>query len=387
MTLNNKTIFIISIVVGVFLSVEARCQGVQPPAAGLELSEEVPSALDIMPSEKWHQIDQSVDRALAWLAEQQQGNGSFHTEEVALPAVTSLCAMAFLARGHLPNEGKYGEAIQKAIDFVMTTQKADGLITMIDPRKRGSVSGASQSAPYNHAIAGMMLAEAYAMTTGEVSKKIEPCVRNAVAFSLRREPGPKKRKDDEGGWRYIGRMGSGDSDLSVTSWQLMFLRSAKNAGFDVPAKVIEEALGYVHRSYDPERHVFQYTIDGGATRGMVAAGVLSLSLAGQHGTVPAKRAGNWLLAHPFDEYKRTTGGGDRFFYAAFYYSHAVFQLGGTYWKEGFPVLANTLVSNQRPDGSWHGEVGGDEKYGKPYTAALSVLALSPQYQLLPIFQR
>ena len=35
---------------------------------------------------------------------------------------------------------------------------------------------------------------------------------------------------------------SRDSDLSVTIWQLMALRSAKNAGLQVPGKAISDGL-------------------------------------------------------------------------------------------------------------------------------------------------
>ena len=45
---------------------------------------------------------------------------------------------------------------------------------------------------------------------------------------------PKDSPADRGGWRYIHDLDDVDSDLSVTGWQLMFLRSARNAGFEVP---------------------------------------------------------------------------------------------------------------------------------------------------------
>ena len=123
------------------------------------------------------------------------------------------------------------------------------------------------------------------------------------------------------------------------------------------------------------------------TRAMVGAGILSLSLAGEHQSDMAQQAGNWLLQHPFDEYRGKVGNTDRFFYGAFYCSHAAFQLGGRYWADFYPVLCRTLVSHQRRDGSWDIETKPDSEYGNAYSTALGVLALSPPYQLLPIFQR
>src|SRR5271163_4283382 len=60
------------------------------------------SLADALPPEKWRQLEKSVDRALAWIASQQQPDGSFPTMATGQPAVTSLCVMAFLSRGHQP---------------------------------------------------------------------------------------------------------------------------------------------------------------------------------------------------------------------------------------------------------------------------------------------
>jgi hypothetical protein len=63
------------------------------------------------------------------------------------------------------------------------------------------------------------------------------------------------------------------------------------------------------------------------------------------------------------------------------------QLGGHYWRQSFPTLAKTLLDAQSPDGSWLAESGEDGIYGSAYPTALSVLTLTPAYQLLPIYQR
>jgi hypothetical protein len=52
------------------------------------------------------------------------------------------------------------------------------------------------------------------------------------------------------------------------------------------------------------------------------------------------------------------------------------------------VLAKTLVDAQSADGSWVSEIGRDDQiYGSAYPTALSVLTLTPAYQMLPIYQR
>jgi hypothetical protein len=65
----------------------------------------------------------------------------------------------------------------------------------------------------------------------------------------------------------------------------------------------------------------------------------------------------------------------------------VAQLGGKHWESIFPQLASTLISGQSRNGSWSSESGEDGQYGPAYPTALSVLALTPAYQLLPVYQR
>jgi len=77
------------------------------------------------------------------------------------PAVTSLCVMAFLSRGHQPGLGPYGQRINRAIDFVISCQMPDGLFSFRPPEIEHKSKGASHAAVYNHAIAGLMLGEVY----------------------------------------------------------------------------------------------------------------------------------------------------------------------------------------------------------------------------------
>jgi len=78
---------------------------------------------------------------------------------------------------------------------------------------------------------------------------------------------------------------------------------------------------------------------------------------------------------------------DRYHYSAYYCSLAMFQLGGEYWAQFYPRLVRVLLRHQTRDGSWQAESGPDGIFGDRYTTALMVLALTPPYQLLPIYQR
>jgi hypothetical protein len=193
---------------------------------------------DALSTSDWRRVDQSVDRALVWLAEQQNPDGSFPTVTTGQPAITSLCTMAFLSGGEQPGVGAYGERLNRAIDFVLDCQLPSGLLSYSSPEPQHVHQGASHTATYNHAIAGLMLTEAYGQVDRERSARIAEAVNQAIRLTARLQVEPVKDSDvDEGGWRYLHKPGSftpSDSDLSVTGWYLMFLRSAKNAQFDVP---------------------------------------------------------------------------------------------------------------------------------------------------------
>lgn len=341
--------------------------------------------------EQWARLDRVTDRALAWLAAQQKPDGSFPTHETGQPGVTALCTLAFLSRGYAPDHDRYGPVVAKAVDYVLSCQHPDGLITRYYPMGPFASKNPTHTALYNHAIGSLLLSEVYGMTRGDTNRRLRKAIELAVEFTKRRLPAPKQRRDDEGGWRYARSKGPGhdDSDLSVTSWQLMFLRSARNAGFDVPSQLIDEALAYVRRCFDADEGTFLYGLrsDRKATRSMAGAGILSLSLGGQHHTREAAQAANWLLAHPFDMFHGTEGLGDRFFYGAFYCSQAMFQFGGTHWDRFYPPLLRLLATHQQADGSWEPELYGDQLFGNAYTTAMAVLAITPPYQMLPIFQR
>src|SRR5688572_21622054 len=134
------------------------------PAQPEPSSESLASALS---PQQWNQVEQSIDRALAWLAKQQDSDGSIDAPTSAQPAATSLAVMAFLSKGHIPGEGPYGRVLDKAIDFVLRCQHSDGLLAYSGG---GGRSTSGKTANYNHAIAGLMLTEVYGMTDRKIGR-------------------------------------------------------------------------------------------------------------------------------------------------------------------------------------------------------------------------
>jgi hypothetical protein len=349
----------------------------------------------VLSSNEWRRLDSAIDRALTWLAAQQQPDGSFPTLTQGQPGVTSLCVLAFMAHGHVPGDGPYGEQLAKATRYIMSCQKENGLVTLNGPEGPKLTRNVSYelgvTSAYNHAISSLTLSEIYGMGQRKESAQLSAGIKKALAATLEMQRWPKDQDKDLGGWRYVIDEGPDDSDLSITGWNLMFLRSARNAGFEVAQGPIDDAVKYIRRAFDRQVGTFRYTIKPvtNRSRAMAGAGILALAHAGFHNSTEAKTAAEWLLKHNLDEYNGNMGvRGDRYHYSLFNSCQAMYQMGSPYWEQFFPHTVAALLANQHRDGSWDAESNQrDRTFGNSYTTALVVLSLGAPNQFLPVFQR
>ncbi len=337
---------------------------------------------------KSEEVSQAVDAALVWLAEQQQPDGRFPGPSFGQPGITSLTVMAFLSAGHLPGEGPYGKHLEKAIEYALGCEIEDGLFCADKPRPVWGMDKPSHTATYNQAITALMFAEVSGELKGRLGKKVVAAVERSLVFSSKMQffkiP---NRPQDAGGWRYVADcpLDENATDLSITAWQVTFLRSAKNAGFDVKNEMVEAARKYVLSLYHADKGTFTYDHIR-MSRGMTGAGILAMSMLGQHNTKEAKAAATWLREHSFGQYDEREGFLDRFQYSIYYCTQAMYRLGGKDWLEFYPQIVELLLKNQNSNGSWPA-VSWEVLYGDNYVTALSVLSLTTPYSMLPIHQR
>jgi hypothetical protein len=312
---------------------------------------------------KKDRLETSVDRGLAFLALLQEKDGAWLGNGVPHPAISSLSVMAFLAAGHVPGEGPYQANVDKGIRYVLAKQRPDGIFSATDWDEM-----------YQHAICTMMLCEASAMCDAKLARQIRPKLEIAIKRILESQQSDAGNK---GGWRY--RYGGPGADLSVSGWQILALRAARNLGCDVPAQRIELALHYVKECRDPRSGGFCYQPGGTATLACTGTGILTLELCGKehHHSREAIQAGSYLLKTPL----RTED--QHFYYTAYYCSQAMFQLGNNYWNIYRPKLHKLLLDSQQRNGGWLTNDG----LGANYSTALAILALTVEYRLLPLYQR
>jgi hypothetical protein len=326
---------------------------------------------DDRPLPKRTELDETIDRGLAFLANtQNKADGSWTAgRQGKNVAITSLAVMAFLSAGHLPGEGKYGKQIEAGVQWVLKSQQANGLLA--------SENGHEM---YHHGIATLMLAEVAGMTDAPLGKEVRKALEKAVQVILKAQ---RTEGNHKGGWRY--RIAHYDgSDISVTGWQLMALRAARNLGCDVPPEVIERAVAYVRRCYDSREGAFRYMPNAGVTVPCTGTSILALELCGKdlHHCPESLRGGSYLIRSS----NLPRWGGHHFSYSIYYGAQATFQLGGNYWSTYRPRLHQVLLRNQSSTGSWAGS-GYDSVFGPNYCTAMAILALTVEYRFLPIYQR
>lgn len=310
------------------------------------------------------EVEAAVDQGLEWLAKTQQKDGQWEGTGgmggAASAAATGLATMAFMARGHVPGQGPYGETINKGVDALLSMQAADGIFS------KGSRS------MYEQGICVVSLCEAYGM----LDEKRQPLVRTAIGKGVRvilDAQAVRKTADEQGGWRYDPR--TTQSDLSVTGWQLMALRGASNAGANIPEKALQDGIDYVKRRATMNGG-FAYQDQSGVDAALTGTGILSLALLGK-GEEPAVRAGGtYLLTADI------TKSPHYYYYTLYYCSQAAWQLGGNYWTAINREISASLRQRQKRDGSWTGGESSDA-----YCTAMAVLALTVPYRYLPIYQR
>lgn len=357
-----------------FVSAALGCQLVASIAVGQDT---VPAGA----SQTADGVDETVQRAIKYLMSKQRPDGAIveHQNETTM---TSLAIMAMASAGATTSENSpRGETMRKALNFVLTGDRQD---------KDGYFGNRDGSRMYGHGITTLMLTEMLGMgADAEQDALIYDRCQKAINLILSAQK-QSKRVQDRGGWRYTPN--SNDSDLSVSVWQLMALRSAKNDGLDVPAEAIEQAIDYLKRSYTSRLDSHGVPIGGPAgfsyipdqnnpTYTMTAAGLLAMQVCGEYESPLVAGAADWLLAHPPQWNERF------FFYGTYYYAQGMYQRGGEHATTADRLVRQMLLDRQQPDGSWTAPSGEEGGAGKVYSTSLAVLSLSIKYHYLPIYQK
>ena len=331
--------------------------------------------------------ERALQKGLEWLARNQGPEGNWNSNDLGL---VGMGALAFLSAGYLPGRGRYGNTVQRALDFVTRNAKPSGLLNISN----------AQRDMYNHGLAAFALGQAYGMTN-------DKALSNVLDKSLKLI---SNTQAEDGGWDYRARRQGRGHDLSLVVMQAKALRGAMDSGLEVSPEVVGSAIQSVRRYYksrsgknglsNPKAAMLeagQFTYSGGhGTLAMAACGVVCLQEFGQYA--------DWRIGKNLDVIQaaigRDSAPGSRNgklpcedAYTLYYVGQALYQVGGKRWRESYPRLRDYLVASQMlnagesaQDGLWrdHKRVGGQP--GDLYGTAVACFVLAMPNRYLPILQ-
>ncbi len=333
---------------------------VRPPEAGAS-AQNAPAADELTP-----EVDAAVSAGLAWLATQQNADGSFGGGRFGKNvAVTALSALAFMGDGHVPGRGVYGDNVRRGLEFVLSSCTETGLVA----------SDATNGPMYGHGFATLFLGEVYGMTAGGADTRLHDRVHDALVKACRLI---ERTQNEEGGWRY--NPVPYDADVSVTICQIMALRSARNAGIEIPKQTIDRAVEYVRKCQNPDGG-FKYQLESGASAWpRSAAGVASLYYAGIHQDDALEKGVDYLLRSSLPD---SPGRSETHYWYGMYYSaQSMYLAGGERWALWWAASRRELIERQTAGGSWN-----DPSVGPAYGTAMALIVLQMPKRYLPIFQK
>ncbi len=310
-------------------------------------------------------VEAAVAKALRYLASNQSEDGTFNDSYGRSVGVVSLVGMAFLSAGHLPGQSEYASNIDRCIEYVLDSQRTNGLLDKGD---------SGHGLMYAHTIASLFLSECSGMVAPRTQERVDKVLSRATQLILDAQSVPKNDKH-QGGWRY--KPDSRDSDLSCSGWALMALRSAKLNGAAIPDESIQAAVDYVLGNHDETEGRFGYTDPWGHSETLTGCGVLCLELSGLHGKESLQRSGDYILKNRQHIVKNAHE-----YYANYYNSQAMFQLGGRFWAQYAEWMYNEYLPKQQLNGSWS-----NGRNGGTYGTSMMVLSFTVPYRQLPIYQR
>lgn len=309
--------------------------------------------------------EQSVIKALEWLKNHQQPDGSWQPKGDA-PAMTGLALLAFLAHGETTASERYGATVEKAIRFLVSQQKENGAFSTID-----------QHGSYEHPIASYAISEAYGLTRIPSLKSVMEKATDVILKG--QQPG--------GGWDYSYKK-EARTDLSVMGWNIQALKSAYIAGAENPNlhESLEKAIARVKTFQNPTTFKFGY-VDNNANEGfrpsMTGVAVLCMELTGHGEDKEAERGMSALKSADCDWAKPTPWP----MYAWYYITQAKFHKGGAEWQAWNNMFAREFTKNQNEDGSWNTPSNNEEKSSGPvYATSLAALTLQVYYRFLPTYK-
>jgi len=310
--------------------------------------------------------ERAVDRALEYLATQQEEDGRWNIRKTGGQAghdvaATAFSLLAFYGRGERHDkECQYQSTVKRGLDWLINQQNP------VSGDLRGSNSN---NGMYSHGIAALALVEAYGVTKDNEIRSNAQAVIDFIADS----------QHAEGGWRYRPNE---RGDLSVTGWFIMALTSAEMSGLKVKKETIELSEKFLLQvSGGKDGGSYGYTDSPGKRNsGKNAMNAVGFFCSQIRGTSP-----NTLTAFESASIIDKAGFQANDIYYTYYGTLAAYQHQGEVWKNWLKKMQSEFIKLQRPDGSWPTGGGHGNQMGKVIATALVTLCLEAHYRYTPLY--
>ena len=308
----------------------------------------------------------AIDRALKWVTSTQSSLG--HWTAGSYPtAMTALAGTALISSGSTAMQGPYVRQIRRAVDYLTTKSRPNGLIG--DPLTDNRYT-------YGHGFSMLFLSQVLGEEEDvDRRRELVDILTRAVEFS-------GQAQTPSGGWGYVSaKDGNNFDEGSTTITQVQGLRGCRNAGIPVPGEVIEKAKQYIYGCKNPDGGISYSSRNRGSSRPAITAAALAAlynagDYDGQH--VPDMLAYSKKNLHRIATDVRSFG---HWHYTYLYYSQVVYRQGQAEWAPFRDKLTEKIIDEQAPDGSWNGNVG------PIYVTACNLIMLQLDNGFLPIYQR
>ncbi len=308
----------------------------------------------------------AVEKGLNWLSRTQSSRGQWNTQ-VYPTAMAALAGTALIGSGSTTTQGPYAREIARAADFIISKSRDNGLIG--DPQTDSRYT-------YGHGFSMLFLSQVLG-EEGLVDRREElvQVLTKAVEFS-------GNAQTAAGGWGYVSaREGNDFDEGSTTITQVQGLRGCRNAGIPVSSEIIEKAKAYIYECQNPDGGISYSSRQKGSSRpAITAAALAALYNAGDYDSeqVPEMWAYAKDSLHDISDAARAFG---HWHYTYLYYSQVAYRQGDELWQPFRDRLYDRIVSEQRPDGYWEGQIH------SVYVTACNLIMLQLDRGYLPIYQR
>jgi len=189
-----------------------------------------------------------------------------------------------------------------------------------------------------------------------------------------------------GGWRYLPDRFSEQSDVSVTGWIVLALKSGQAAGLDVPPEVYDNVMKFLDSMM--KANMYRYREEEPEPRiSMTAEALFCRILLGWKRDDRQLTTGVRLILETppaFAEY-------DRDVYYWFFATQTLYHYGGNEWQMWNSMMRNELLRYQEKDGAEAGSWNPTRptrdawsQYGRLYTTCMSLYIFEVPYRHLRI---